>query len=115
MSKYESGVCVSALATVCCMAKLTISTFLRYKEMIKESDVVKGMTLIINQKPQMLQDDEKLILIFFEGKQLAGDCFNEPVICDKALVICGRLQMGSPGMTPSDFTSRPVEGCLKSL
>ena len=46
IAKYENGVQVSDLTLQYGMAKSTISTFLKNKDIIKKADVAKGVTVI---------------------------------------------------------------------
>ena len=62
--KYESGVRVSALAKEFGMAKSTISTILKNKDKVKASDVAKGSSVFSKQRPQILEEVEKLLQFF---------------------------------------------------
>ena len=87
IAKYESGVHVSTLAQQYGMAKSTISTFLKNKEAIKEANVAAGVSALSKQRPQSLEEMEKLLLIWIKEKELAGDSVSEAIICEKALQI----------------------------
>ena len=88
---------MSDLALQYGMAKSTISTFLKNKEVIKKADVAKGMTVLSKQRPQIMEDMEKLLLIFIKEKMLAGDSVSEAFICEKALHIYEDLLKKSGG------------------
>ena len=64
IAKYESGVRITDLARQYQMPNSTISTFLKHKEVIKKADVAKGVTAICKQRPQIIEEMEKLLLIF---------------------------------------------------
>ncbi|KAF2349191.1 DNA binding HTH domain Psq-type [Trinorchestia longiramus] len=64
IAKYESDVRVSDLASQYEMAKSTISTILKHKEVLKKADVAIGVTAINKQRPQIMEEMEKLLLIF---------------------------------------------------
>ena len=84
IAKYESGVRVSELAKEFGMVKSTISTILKHKDALKASDVAKGSTVLSKQRPQVLEEVEKLLLTFINEQQLAGDSVSEDGICGKA-------------------------------
>ena len=64
IAKLENGVRVSDLAKQYNMAKSTISTLLKNKEAIKAS-VAKGVTIVRRkQRPQIMGEVEKLLLIW---------------------------------------------------
>ncbi|KAF2353022.1 hypothetical protein FHG87_016224 [Trinorchestia longiramus] len=79
------------------MAKSTISTILKHKEVLKKADVAIGVTAISKQRPQIMEEMEKLLLIFTKEKMLAGDSISEALICEKALQIyctaCAHLRL----------------------
>ena len=51
------------------MPKSTISTFLKNREMIKAANVAKGSKVICKQRPQIIEEVEKLLLVFINEKQ----------------------------------------------
>ena len=108
--KYESGVRVSALATEFKMAKSTISTIIKQKEAIKASDVAVGVKAVTKQRPKILEEVEKLALIFVKEKQLAGDSVSEEVICQKALAIFEDLKKSNPDSVEKDFIFKASRG-----
>jgi len=71
--KHENGVCVSDLALQFGLAKSSICTILKNKEAIKDANVAKGVTVITKQRSQTLEEVEKLLLIWINEKQFAGD------------------------------------------
>ncbi|XP_068250408.1 uncharacterized protein gogo [Palaemon carinicauda] len=77
IAKYKNGVRVSELALQYDMAKSTISTFFKNKEVIKKTNVAQGVTVISKQKPQVIEELEKLLLKFIKEKQLAGEMIRE--------------------------------------
>ncbi|KAF2358522.1 Transposase IS3/IS911family [Trinorchestia longiramus] len=87
IAKFESGVCVSDLATQHGMSESTISTFLKKKEEFKEVNVAKEVTSLTKKRPQILEEVEKLLLVFINEKQLRGDSISETLIREKALQI----------------------------
>ena len=63
------------------MPKSTISSFLKNKEMIKAANVVKASKVISKQRPQIIEEVDKLLLVFINEKQLKGDSLSETFIC----------------------------------
>ncbi|XP_043545284.1 tigger transposable element-derived protein 1-like [Chiloscyllium plagiosum] len=87
IAKHENGARVSDLAMQYNMAKLTTCTTLKNKEALKAADVAKGVTILMKQRPKLLDEVEKLLLVWINQKELAGDSVNETIICEKALHI----------------------------
>lgn len=116
IAKYENGVRVSDLAVEYGMAKSTISTFLKHKEMIKKANVATGVTAVTKQRPQVIEEMEKLLLIFIKEKQLAGESVSEAFICEKALHIYEELVKKSPSTSESDsFTFKASRGWFEKF
>ena len=46
------------------ITKSTISTFFKNKEMIKAANVAKGSMVISNQRPLVIEEVDKLLLVF---------------------------------------------------
>ena len=115
IAKYESGVRVSDLASQYEMAKSTISTILKHKEVLKKADVVMGVTAISKQRPQIMEEMEKLLLIFTKEKMLAGDSISEALICEKALQIYEDLLKTTGGESASSFTFKASRGWFEKF
>ncbi|XP_039608438.1 uncharacterized protein LOC120528359 [Polypterus senegalus] len=96
IEKYEHGVRVTDLATEFKKSKSTISTILKQKDAIKAADVAKGVTVLTKQRPQVLEEVEKLLLSWLSEKQLAGDIVSEAMSCEKARKIHGDLLQHYP-------------------
>ena len=74
-----------------------ISTFLKNKEAIKTADVAKGVTIVHGkQRPHIMDEVEKLLLILIKEKELDGDSISEGIICEKALCIYADLIKETP-------------------
>ncbi|XP_063089639.1 tigger transposable element-derived protein 1-like isoform X2 [Cavia porcellus] len=82
--KHEGGIRVTDLACEYKVAKSTISTILKNKDAIKRADVAKGVTTLTKQRSQVLEEVEKLLLVWLNEKQLAGDSVSGAMICEKA-------------------------------
>ncbi|GCC41489.1 hypothetical protein chiPu_0025036 [Chiloscyllium punctatum] len=87
IAKHENGARVSDLAMQYDMATSAICTILRNKEALKAADVAKGVTILTKQRPKLLDEVEKLLLVWINQKKLAGDSVNETIICEEALHI----------------------------
>lgn len=73
------------------------------KEEIRGTDAAKGVTRISKQRPRVLEDVEKLLLVWINEKQLAGDTVTENFICEKAKALYADLVSELPGTsTESD-------------
>ncbi|KAM3922863.1 tigger transposable element-derived protein 1-like [Leptodactylus fuscus] len=116
IGKYEQGTRVSDLSAEYGMPKSTISTFLKNKAVIKAASVAKGVTLLTKQRPQIMEEMEKLLLIFIKEKELAGDSINEVVICEKALQIFSDLNTETPGTSGEGaFTFKASRGWFENF
>lgn len=95
IAKIEQGKRVTDVAKEYGMARTTVSSILKNKETIKAADVAKGVTSICRkQRPQILDEMEKLLLMWIEEKKMAGDSVSEAIICKKAKQIHSDLQRG---------------------
>uniref|UniRef100_A0A2D4Q5L4 HTH CENPB-type domain-containing protein n=2 Tax=Micrurus TaxID=8634 RepID=A0A2D4Q5L4_MICSU len=116
IAKYEQGTRVSDLSAEYGMPRSTISTFLKNKVVIKAANVAKGVTLLTKQRPQIMEEMEKLLLIFIKEKELAGDSINEVVICEKALQIFSDLNKETPGTSGEGaFTFKASRGWFENF
>jgi len=115
IGKYENGVRVSNLASTYGIPKSTISTFLKNKEILKAADVAKGSKGISKQRPQIIEEVEKLLLVFINEKQLKGDSVSEAFICEKALNIYGDLVNKIPGASSKDFDFNASRGWFEKF
>ena len=101
---------MSDLAKQYGMAKSMISTILKHKDTLKSSDVAKGVTAVSKQRPQILEEVEKLLLIFINEKQLAGDSVNEEVICEKARKVYSDMLKKNPSASAEGFEFKANRG-----
>ena len=67
--------------------------------MIKGADVAKGVTVISKQRPPILEEVEKLLLVYtnINEVQLKDENISESFICEKALEIYDDLVKKKPG------------------
>ncbi|GCC33434.1 hypothetical protein chiPu_0011903 [Chiloscyllium punctatum] len=75
---------VSDLAAIFEMPKSTVCTVLKNKEVIKASDVAKGVKTLISKSSKFIEEVEKLLLVWINEKQLVGNPISEGIICEKA-------------------------------
>lgn len=52
-----------------------------------ELDAAKGVTRISKQRPRVLKDVEKLVLVGINERHLAGDTVTENLICEKTKIL----------------------------
>ena len=104
IEKYKKGVRVSQLACEYGRSTSTICTILKKREEIKKLDVAKGVKTMYStkQRPKLLEDVEKLLMLWINDKQLAGDSISEPIICAKAKALYLDLVKKTPGTTSED-------------
>ena len=112
LAEHENGVCVSDLALKYGMPISTISAFFRNKEMI---NVAKGSNVISRQRPQIIEEVEKLLLGFINETQLKGDSLSEAFICEKAQYIYGDLVKKTIGAYSKDFDFKASREWFKKL
>jgi len=93
---YESGVRVTDLANMYSMSKSTISTILQRKDLYKEASVAKGVTQISKSRSTVLDEVERLLLVWINERQMAGDSLSESIICEKARDVNADLVKDKP-------------------
>ncbi|CAH2251823.1 tigger transposable element-derived 1-like, partial [Pelobates cultripes] len=71
--KLEGGMQLTDLAKAYGRSASTIDTILKTKEKITGRDAAKGVTRVSKQWPPVLEEVEKLLLLWIEQKQCAGD------------------------------------------
>ncbi|XP_072846907.2 major centromere autoantigen B [Pogona vitticeps] len=103
--KHNRGMQVIDLAREYRRNPSTISTILKMREKILATDVAKGVTRIMKNWPAVLEEVEKLLLIWMQEKQRVGDRVTEAVICEKAKALYADLVQQAPGASaePEDF------------
>ncbi|XP_019512623.1 PREDICTED: tigger transposable element-derived protein 1-like [Hipposideros armiger] len=97
IEKYERGMRVAEIARFYKKPTSTICTILKKKEEIRGLDAAKGVMRISKQRPRVLEDVEKLLLVWINEKQLAGDTVTENLICEKAKALYTDLVSKLPG------------------
>ncbi|XP_068087415.1 tyrosine-protein kinase Fyn isoform X1 [Hyperolius riggenbachi] len=99
IEKYERGMRVADIARCYSKSTSTICTILKTKEKIRRLNAAKGVTRVSKQRPEVLEDVEKLLLVWINEKQLAGDTVSKTFICEKAKALYTDLTSKLPGMS----------------
>lgn len=107
---YESGVRVTDLANMYSMSKSTISTILQRKDLYKEASVAKGVTQISKSRSTVLDEVERLLLVWINERQMAGDSLSESIICEKARDVNADLVKDKPSTSDNGETFRASKG-----
>ena len=96
------------------MPKSTISRFNKNEKMTKAAYVAKGSKMI-KKKPRSLiiEEIDKLLLVFINVRQLKGDSLSEAFICEKALDIHSDIVKKILGANSKDFDFKVGRGWLK--
>nr|XP_020452715.1 tigger transposable element-derived protein 1 [Monopterus albus] len=97
IQKHERGMRVADIARFYNKSTSTICTILKKKEEIMGLDAAKGVTRVSKQRPRVLEDVEKLLLVWINEKQLGGDTVSENIICEKAKALYTDLVSKLPG------------------
>ncbi|XP_069179830.1 tigger transposable element-derived protein 1-like [Procambarus clarkii] len=100
--KHENGTSVFELCRQYNKATSTICTILKKKNEIMGAKVAKGVRTITKQRPQILEEVEKLLLIWIHDKELRGDSVSEAIICEKARVLHDDLLKNTPATSDAD-------------
>ncbi|CAH2247180.1 tigger transposable element-derived 1-like [Pelobates cultripes] len=82
--KHEGGMRLTDLAKEYGRSASTIGTILKMKEKITGRDAAKGVTRVSKQRRPVLEVVEKMLLLWIEQKQHAGDLVTKAIICEKA-------------------------------
>nr|XP_020646629.1 tigger transposable element-derived protein 1-like isoform X3 [Pogona vitticeps]XP_020646630.1 tigger transposable element-derived protein 1-like isoform X3 [Pogona vitticeps] len=106
--KHDGGMRVIDLAREYRRNPSTIGTILKMREKILATNVTKGVARIVKNRPAVLEEVEKLLLIWMQEKQHSGDTVTEDVICEKAKALYADLVQQEPGTSaePEDFKAR---------
>lgn len=97
------------------MVKSTLSTILKSKDPFKASDIVKGLTVFIKQRPQVLKEVQKLLFSFINELQSAGDSVSENEICSKAQQLYGDFITKYPRLVPEGFDFKASGGWFEKF
>ena len=87
IEKHERGVRIIDLASEYGRSASTISTIIKQKEAIMKMQPSKGVTIISKLRTDTHDKMEKLLLLWINEKQLAGEPISEAIISRKAIAI----------------------------
>ena len=111
ISKVERGRKIADVAREYGLARTTVSSIIHNKEKIKTADVAKGVTILNKTTRSPLLDEvEKLLLIWIKDKQMAGDSISEAIICEKAKQLHSNLQKNQPGTSTENNDFKASRG-----
>ncbi|XP_044304720.1 tigger transposable element-derived protein 1-like [Varanus komodoensis] len=94
------------------MPKSTVCTILRNKEAIKAADVAKGVTTLTSRRSHAIEEMEKLLLVWINEKQLAGDSISKTTVCEKAKQLYSDLRERAPGTSAESEEFKASRGWL---
>ncbi|XP_057694746.1 tigger transposable element-derived protein 1-like [Corythoichthys intestinalis] len=97
IEKYEQGARVSELARQYGRNMSTISTVIKQAEAIKKVNASKGTTILSKRRGVILEEMERLLLIWIKDKEIAGDSVTEAIICQKACAVYNDLKTAPEG------------------
>jgi len=103
ITKWEKGTRVLDLAVQYGMAKSTISTVLKNREAIKAAEVAKGIKSLTSKRLPAAEEVEKLLIVWINEKQFAGDSVSEAIICEKASLLYSDITPDTPGSSAEEF------------
>ena len=105
LQKYDGGMRIVDIAREYGRNASTIGTIVAMKEKILATDTAQGVTRIAKNRPAVLEEVEKLLVIWMGEKQRAGDTVTEAVICEKARALYADLVEHLPGTSaePEEF------------
>jgi len=85
------------------LAKATISTILKKREAIKVGDLTKGVKSLTSKRLPAAEEVEKILMIWINKKQLAGDSVAEAIICENARLLYSDIRRDIPGSSAEEF------------
>uniref|UniRef100_A0ABM5GL94 CENPB DNA-binding domain-containing protein 1 n=1 Tax=Pogona vitticeps TaxID=103695 RepID=A0ABM5GL94_9SAUR len=92
LRKYDGGKRIVDIAREYGRNASTIGTIVAMREKILATDAAQGVTRIAKNRPGILEEVEKFLVIWVEEKQHAGDTVTEAVICEKARALYADLR-----------------------
>ena len=102
IQKHGDGMRIIDLAREYGRNKSTIATILKQKEVLLASKPAKGVSIISKRRSIANEEMEKLLLIWLQEKELAGESVTETIIREKALAIYEDLVKNMPGTSEDD-------------
>jgi hypothetical protein len=104
ISAYERGVRIVDLAAKHGVASSSIATILKKKEEIKAASVAAGVKTLASQsqRSSVNEEMEKLLMIWINERQMAGDTMTQEMICSKARMIYENLKKNVAGHSTAE-------------
>ena len=97
LRKYDGGKRIVNINREYSRNASTIGTIVAMREKILAMDAAWGVTRIAKNRPAVLEEVEKLLVIWMQEKQRAGDTVTEAVTCEKARALYADLVEQQPG------------------
>ncbi|XP_068206202.1 tigger transposable element-derived protein 1-like [Palaemon carinicauda] len=92
---------------------LPISTILKQKEAIKAVKPFMGITIISKCRSHIIEEMERLLLIWIKDRDIVGDTITEAIICVKAHAIFTDLKEESSGGDAWESSTEPSSDDFK--
>nr|XP_020670660.1 tigger transposable element-derived protein 1-like [Pogona vitticeps]XP_020670661.1 tigger transposable element-derived protein 1-like [Pogona vitticeps]XP_020670663.1 tigger transposable element-derived protein 1-like [Pogona vitticeps] len=103
IEKHDRGMRVTDLASEYKMLTSTISTILKKKDVLKDIDVAKGVTILTKKRTPLIEEVEKRLPVWIIEKQLKGESISKSMICEKAKKLHSDLMERNPsGSAPQE-------------
>jgi len=104
ISAYEREVGIVDLAAKHGIASSSIARILKKKEEIKAASVAAGVKTLASQsqRSSVNEEMEKLLMIWINERQVAGDTITQEMICSKARIIYEDLKKNVAGHSTAE-------------
>nr|XP_061782193.1 tigger transposable element-derived protein 1-like [Nerophis lumbriciformis] len=100
--EYINGARIVDLARKYERNKSTIATIVKKRDVFVDADVAKGVKYLRKGREKILDQVEKMLPVWIQEKQLAGDIMSDSDICDKARCLHANLSREDPGGSTDD-------------
>ncbi|XP_068247835.1 tigger transposable element-derived protein 1-like [Palaemon carinicauda] len=108
IEKHERGVHASDLTKQYGRNMTMILTIIKQKVAIKVVKQSKGITIISKHCSPTLEEMERLLLMWIEDKEFAGDMITEMIICENASAIYCDLKAAVSGGDAGESSTDPT-------
>ncbi|XP_068228047.1 putative CENPB DNA-binding domain-containing protein 1 [Palaemon carinicauda] len=92
----------------------TISTILKQKEAIRAVKPSKEITIISKHHSPVIEEMERLLLIWIKDREIVGDTITKTIICEKAHAIFTNLREASSGGDAGKSSTEPSSDDFKA-
>ncbi|XP_072264045.1 tigger transposable element-derived protein 1-like isoform X2 [Pyxicephalus adspersus] len=108
ISAYERGARIVDLAAKHGIGSSSIATILKKKEEIKAASVAAGVKTLVSQfqRSSVSDEMEKLLMVWINGRQMAGDTLTQEMICSKARMIYEDLKENVAGPSSAETVKK---------